>query len=278
MKHGDEVPSSLELFQLKTRLATELAGVSHLRPISDRLQRDISLPALLMQALQSAEDISESDFGNLQLLDGQSGSLKIVVQHGFQQEFLNFFNHVHAGQFGCGVAMQRRARVIVEDVASHPIFRGTEACAAMLQAEARAFQSTPIVRRDGSVIGMISTHYRRFPGLGESKLQLLDLLACQTAELIEAAEIERMLRQNESVAAAAQLASTLAHELNNPLQALTNLMTLLARQPNTPEAQAWLNMAREELDRMVETTQRLLLSYSHQLYSIDSKTKTGDTH
>ena len=275
MQNGDELLPSLELFRLKTRLAAELSGVPHLRPISERLRRDISLPALLAQALQSAEEISGSDFGNIQLFDGQSGSLKIVVQHGFHQDFLDYFNQVHAGQFGCGAAMERHARVIVEDVASDPIFQGTEACAVMLRAEARACQSTPLVRRDGSVVGMISTHYRRFPGLAESKLQLLDLLACQTAELVEAAEIERMLRQNEEAAAAAQLSSTLAHELNNPLQALTNVVALLSHQSNTPEAQAWLNVAREELERMIEVTQRLLVTDPCRLSSKVAEAKSG---
>lgn len=275
MKYEDELLPRLELLRLKTRLAGELSRIPHLRPISDCLQRDISLPALLMQALQSAEEISGSDLGNIQLCDGQSGSLKIVVQHGFNQAFLEYFNQVHEGQCGCGSALQRRARVIVEDVSSDAIFKGTTACGVMLQAEARACQSTPIMRRDGTVIGMISTHYRKFPGLQEAQLLLLDGVAQRTAELVEAAEIERMLRQKEREAAAAELAGTLAHEINNPLQALTNLVALMSREPNTPEARAWLTLAQEELEKMIELTHRLLLATPHGRSSMISKANTG---
>jgi len=278
MKSGDEVTSNLELVRLKARLATELAAVPHLQPISARLQRDVGLPNLLMEALQSAVAISEADFGNVQFLDADTGSLKIVAQHGFQQNFLDYFNQVHPGQFGCGSAMQRQSRVIVEDVSSDPIFRGTGACGVMLKAEARACQSTPLLNREGKVIGMISTHFRTLKELSESKLQLLDLLAQQTAELVEAAEIERVLRRNEHVAAASQLAGTLAHEINNPLQALTNLVALLSKEPGSEEAQAWVKMARHELDRLIEITQRLLVTDGYQHPSSNSlpKDKNGN--
>jgi GAF domain-containing protein len=153
VKSEDELRASLELVRLKTRLATELAGVPHLRHISARLQRDVGLPSLLLETLQSAVEISGADFGNVQLLDSESGSLKIVAQRGFKDGFLDYFNQVHSGQFGCGAAMQRQARVIVEDVASDPIFQATEAREVMLKAEARACQSTPLVNRERKVIG-----------------------------------------------------------------------------------------------------------------------------
>ena len=60
-----------------------------------------------------------------------------------------------------------------------------QALDAMLAAEARAVQSTPLVSRAGKVLGMFSTHYRRPRRPSERELQLLDLLARQAADLIE---------------------------------------------------------------------------------------------
>ena len=89
------------------------------------------------------------------------GQLRIAAHRGFDSSFLEFFGEVHDGLAACGSALQKGERVIVEDVASSPIFAGTGARDAMLAAEARAVQSTPLVSRSGKVLGMFSTHYRR---------------------------------------------------------------------------------------------------------------------
>ena len=73
----------------------------------------------------------------------------------------------------------------MEDVTSSPIFVGTPALAAMLEAEARAVQSTPLVSRSGKLLGMFSTHYRTPRRPTERDLRLLDVLARQAADLIE---------------------------------------------------------------------------------------------
>jgi len=98
--------------------------------------------------------------GNVQLHDG-AGSLKIAVHQGFQREFLDFFAVVNAHIGSCGAALARTQRVVVEDVVTSPIFRGTPALTMMLKADARSCYSTPIVV-GGSIKGMISVH-RRVP-------------------------------------------------------------------------------------------------------------------
>ena len=86
-------------------------------------------------------------------------------------------------------------RVVVEDVASSPIFAGTPALAVMLEAEARAVQSTPLVSRSGKLLGMFSTHYRTPRRPTERDLRLLDLLARQAADLIERKRSEEIRGQ-----------------------------------------------------------------------------------
>jgi hypothetical protein len=67
--------------------------------------------------IDAAIAVMHADMANIQLFDPDSGGLKIVAQHGFQKPFLEFFNHVHAGEAACGTALKIGKRVIVEDVA-----------------------------------------------------------------------------------------------------------------------------------------------------------------
>jgi two-component system CheB/CheR fusion protein len=59
-------------------------------------------------------------------------------------------------------------------------------------------------------------------------------------EMAERKRMERALMNSEKLAATARLASTMAHEINNPLGAITNLIFLLAPLQLSPEAQAYI--------------------------------------
>jgi hypothetical protein len=81
--------------------------------------------------------------------------------------------------------MTRAARVTVADVVSSPIFAGTPALDVMVEAGARAVQSTPLIGSSGRLLGMFSTHYHRPQRLTEIDLRLLDLLGRRIVRWIE---------------------------------------------------------------------------------------------
>jgi signal transduction histidine kinase len=73
---------------------------------------------------------------------------------------------------------------------------------------------------------------------------------------------EETLRRTEKLAAAGQLAASIAHEINNPLEAVTNLLFLLRTQvPRDSEAMRFTEMAQHELARVSEIAQQTLRFY-----------------
>jgi PAS domain S-box-containing protein len=85
-------------------------------------------------------------------------------------------------------------RIIVEDVTKSEIFVAEPALAVMLQAGARAVQSTPLVSSAGATLGMVSTHFRRPYRPADRELQLIDLLARQAANYLQRRKSEEALR------------------------------------------------------------------------------------
>jgi PAS domain S-box-containing protein len=73
---------------------------------------------------------------------------------------------------------------------------------------------------------------------------------------------EEALRRTEKLAATGRLAASIAHEINNPLEAITNLLFLL-REYGHLEKQAlnYVNIAEHEVQRMSEITQQTLRFY-----------------
>lgn len=69
---------------------------------------------------------------------------------------------------------------------------------------------------------------------------------------------ELALMQNEKLAAVGRLASSMAHELNNPLEAVTNLLYLAQLRAVSPETKTYLESAERELRRMSALTNQTL--------------------
>ncbi|MGB7189386.1 MAG: PAS domain-containing protein, partial [Acidobacteriaceae bacterium] len=81
-------------------------------------------------------------------------------------------------------------------------------------------------------------------------------------DITERKQAEAALIKSEKLAAAGRLAATLAHEINNPLQAVTNLVELLRGSPKIAvEDRAYADMAAEELGRVTHLTRQSLSFY-----------------
>jgi PAS domain S-box-containing protein len=73
---------------------------------------------------------------------------------------------------------------------------------------------------------------------------------------------EEALRRSEKLAVTGRLAASIAHEINNPLEAITNLLFLLRNSIDLPEAaQQYVAMAEDEVRRISEITQQTLRFY-----------------
>ncbi len=79
--------------------------------------------------------------------------------------------------------------------------------------------------------------------------------------LTEQKRSEEVLRRTEKLAAAGRLAASIAHEINNPLEAITNCLYLLDGLNLGDDARSYLQMAQRELDRVTHITTQTLRFY-----------------
>jgi signal transduction histidine kinase len=221
-----------KLREAEAAVAAELADMTQLHEISRRLVQANNEDALLLDIVDAAIAVTNADFGNIQLHDRRTGKLRIMASRGFEAKFLKFFDTVAESEAACGKALLERTRIVIEDVTTSPLFVGTEAFGVLLEAGVRAVQSTPLVNRAGSIVGMLSTHYQTQRRPAERDLRHLDLLARQAADFIERMQAELAIREQaerlrEVDRRKDEFLAMLAHELRNPLAAVRNAVSVL---------------------------------------------------
>jgi len=244
------------------RLAQDLDVMMRLHGLATRFVRAGDLEAVLDEIVEAAIAITHADMGNIQLLDPASRQLKVEAYRGHERWWLDFFDHVPAGPgASCGKALEEGARIVIEDVTTSPVFVDTPALEVQLRAGIRAVQSTPLLGSAGSLVGMLSTHYRTPRRPDERDLRLLDLLARLAADMIENARAADTLRKahetiKESDRRKDEFLGMLSHELRNPLAPIRNSTYILRHAaPGSDQArraQSVIERQAQHLTRLVE--------------------------
>lgn len=116
---------------------------------------------------------------------------------------------------------------------------------------------TVLVRSDGKVIPIEDSAAPIFDD--RRKLRGVVMVFRDVTQEKQAQDV---LRKTEKLAAAGRLAATVAHEINNPLEAVCNLIYLTQHTGQlSEEARGFLKMAEQELDRVSHITRQTLGFY-----------------
>jgi PAS domain S-box-containing protein len=107
----------------------------------------------------------------------------------------------------------------------------------------------PIVADDGAVLGCLITLF----------------------DISERKAIEEALRRSEKLAAAGRIAGALAHEINNPLSAVTNILYILQKSETDETRQHYVDLASSELARVANIVRRTLSFYREAAHPVPVK-------
>jgi PAS domain S-box-containing protein len=89
-------------------------------------------------------------------------------------------------------------------------------------------------------------------------------------DLTEQKRSEEVMRRTEKLAATGRLAASIAHEINNPLEAVTNCLFLIGSGQIDARSQEYLRIAQQELDRVTHITTQTLRFYRQSTRPVES--------
>lgn len=121
----------------------------------------------------------------------------------------------------------------------------------------RFYGGVPLVTPAGHVIGSVCVIDDKPRTLRPQQVQALEALARQVMarmelhrRMLEEQHSAEALRTAEKLAAVGRMASAVAHEINNPLQSVTNLLFMLDNAKDPAERCHFMAMAQDELARV----------------------------
>lgn len=171
----------LSKVQVSKTSSSSIAGL----PISPTFQD------ALENVLDRAIAMHRTDMGYIHLFDRQTCTLVLAVQRGFNTASVDELQTVSITEYSpCIMALRTGETVIVEDVKVDPRFTPHRAIAAA--AGYRAAQSTPLPSRTGTLVGVLSTHFRQPRKFLPWEMKLLDMHARHAADLIELFQAEKV--------------------------------------------------------------------------------------
>ena len=120
-------------------------------------------------------------------------------------------------------------------------------------------------RRDGDFRWVIS-HAAPVSGIGSSPKEWVGTCI----DIQDKKDSETALRKSERLALAGQFAATIAHEINNPLEAVTNLIYLMRMRSKDDDVRQYALLAERELARVTELSGQTLRFYKRSTEASDT--------
>lgn len=214
-----------DLRRAKRDLEVQVADLRRLHALSVNLTRTLDRATVLREVLQAALLVHETDLGLVSLCDPAGAGLTLQASRGFDAAFVQEVAWVPLGGGACGTCYAERRRVVVEDVDTDPIFVPYRA--ATRRAGFQAVHSTPLISRVGTVIGVLSVHFRQPYRPSEREMQLMDLYAQVAVDALENARLYQAAQ--DAIQVRDQFLAMAAHELKTPLTVLFGNAQLLQR-------------------------------------------------
>lgn len=188
---SEQKRSEHQLRRAREELSEQLRDMERLHEISMRLMGTYDVMDILREVLHNVLAVNETGMGMLSLVDTAKGELSLGVSSGFSDEFLELIASTLPAGGPCTLACQERCRVIVADVLQDARFSNN--LEAVRLGGFRAVHCTPLITREGKIIGVLSMHYKAPHVPDEREVRLTDLYARQAADLIDAAQLRQRL-------------------------------------------------------------------------------------
>lgn len=184
--------------QSEDRIKADLDAMMRLNQLGNLFVSGGDESTILQAIVDAVITIAKSDSGDLHLFDPFDDQPLISADRGLPAWWSKWWtahwqaNRKESSQDRWGFYSDRR--IIIDDIETSQLASEGNLMDGLRRAKVRALVSTPLISRSGNLLGRISTYFQSPHQPNELDLVLIDLLALQTADIIERGRCELDLR------------------------------------------------------------------------------------
>ncbi len=217
--------SSTELIELMAERRQEEALKDAEQRILRAIVEDVPLPEILDLACRALESVLDNALCSVLLLSRDGKHLTHGAAPHLPRTYSNAIDGVAIGPAvgSCGTAAHTGETVIVEDIATDPLWANYKELA--LRHALQACWSIPLKSKGGGILGTFATYHRVPHSPTERELNIAWRMAASVAIAIQRKQLyEALIEEKEKAEAASRAKSeflaNMSHELRTPLNAI----------------------------------------------------------
>jgi signal transduction histidine kinase len=233
-----------------------------LHTVAETVGRTLDVEEILKTALEALTHVTGHEIASLHLLANDGVTLELRAERGLSQRMRDVNQRLPVGEGIIGHVAASGTTVVVRDVMNSPDLLPA-ALDAVRRDRIRGFICVPIHAR-GRMLGTLALGRQTEDLFTEGEVALLEATAQQIAVALDNARLSSELVHIEKLSAVGQLASGVAHEINNPLTAILGLAELLMSRRDLPDpVRERIKLMSQEASRAAAIVRNLLMFARH---------------
>lgn len=238
--------------------------------VAKRVNSTIQIDELLKVILEIALEITNADRGTVYLVDENSGEIWSKVLMGNEIAEIR----LPIGKGIAGYVAQTGETINLIDAYQDPRFNPEVDMKTGYRTKTMLCQ--PIKDKDGKIVGVFQLINKKDGIFTKRDEEMLDALAIHASIAIQNAKMAQELVNNERLAVIGRMASTIVHDIKNPMTTIKAYAQVLRKKIGEGEAIQLVNEVIRQIDRLVNMAQEIL-DFSRGVTNISfSKIKLSD--
>ncbi|HEV8586297.1 MAG TPA: ATP-binding protein [Methylomirabilota bacterium] len=230
--------------------------------VAEAVSRTLDVEDILRTALEALTHVTGHEIASLHLLSADGVTLELRAERGLSRHMREVNRVLTVGEGIIGRVAATGATAVIRDVMGSPDLLPS-AQDVVRRDRIRGFVCVPIHAR-GRRLGTLSLGRQTEDPFDDGEVALLEATAQQIAIALDNARLSSELVHAEKLSAVGELASGVAHEINNPLTTILGLAQLLLGRPDVPPAvHERIALVADEASRAARIVQNLLLFARH---------------
>jgi signal transduction histidine kinase len=230
--------------------------------VAEAVSRTLDVEEILRTALEALTHVTGHEIASLHLLAADGVTLELRADRGLSREMREVNRRLPLGEGIIGRVAASGVTTVVRDVAGSPELLEA-AQEAVRRDRIRGFVCVPVQAR-GRMLGTLSLGRQTDDPFDEAEVTLLEATAQQVAVALDNARLSSELVHIEKLSAIGELASGVAHEINNPLTTILGLAQLMLGRADVPApVRERIALVADEASRAAGIVQNLLMFARH---------------